>query len=137
MTKILVIGAAGRMGRTIVSCIDDIEGVEISGGTENPGNSLVGSDIGELAGIGKKNIMVEDGLEKAVQGEKLFLDRLTLKVWKARREGSVVGAAYVLGVGFLLYLILDVGLVDPMSSFLYAGIAAMTFLFWQRVCRKP
>ena len=69
--------------------------------------------------------------------EKLFLDRLTLKVWKARREGSVVGAAYVLGIGFLLYLIMDLGPVDPMSSFLYAGIAAMTFLLWQRVIRKP
>ena len=46
--------------------------------------------------------------------EKLFLDRLTLKVWKARREGLVVGAAYVLGVGFLLYLIMDVGPVAPM-----------------------
>ena len=69
--------------------------------------------------------------------EKLFLDRLTLRIWKARREGSVIGAAYVLGAGFLAYLIKGVGLFDPMSSFLYAGIAAMTFLFWQRVGRKP
>jgi len=69
--------------------------------------------------------------------EKLFLERLTLKVWKARRNGSVIGAAYVLGVGLLLYLIIDVGLFDPMSSFLYAGIGVMTFLLWQRVIRKP
>ena len=69
--------------------------------------------------------------------EKLFLDRLALKVWAARREGSIIGAAYVLGVGLLLYLIMDVGPLDPMSSFLYAGIAVMTFLLWQRVLRKP
>ncbi len=69
--------------------------------------------------------------------EKLFLERLTLKVWKARREGSVIGAAYILGVGLMLYLIMDDGPVDPMSSFLYAGIAVMTFLLWQRVIRKP
>ena len=69
--------------------------------------------------------------------EKLFLERLTLKVWKARREGSVIRAAYVLGVGLLLYLIMDVGLLNPMASFLYAGIAVMTFLLWQRVIRKP
>jgi len=34
--------------------------------------------------------------------EKLFLDRLTHRIWKARREGVVAGAAYVLGVGILL-----------------------------------
>ena len=39
--------------------------------------------------------------------ERLFLERLTLKVWAARRDGSIIGAAYVLGVGLLLYLIMD------------------------------
>ena len=69
--------------------------------------------------------------------EKLFLERLAFKVWKARREGSVFGAAYVLGVGLLVYLITDVGILDPMSSFLYAGIAVMTLLSWKRVVSKP
>ncbi|GJL79687.1 MAG: 4-hydroxy-tetrahydrodipicolinate reductase [Nitrospinaceae bacterium] len=77
MTKILVIGAAGRMGRTIVSCIEDTEGVELSGGTENPGNSSVGSDVGELAGIGKKNIAVGDCLETAVKSCDVVIDFTT------------------------------------------------------------
>jgi len=62
------------MGRTIVSCIEDTDGVDISGGTENSGNSLIGCDIGELAGIGKKNILVEDNLEKAVQACDVIID---------------------------------------------------------------
>ena len=74
MTKILVIGAAGRMGRTIVSCIEDTPDVDISGGTENPGNPLVGSDMGELAGIGKKNILVADCLETAVKACDVIID---------------------------------------------------------------
>ncbi len=74
MIKILVIGAAGRMGRTIVSCIDDIAGVEVSGGTENPGNPSVGSDVGELAGIGKKNIPVQDCLQEAVRACDVIID---------------------------------------------------------------
>ena len=69
--------------------------------------------------------------------EKLFLERLALKVWKARREGSIIGAAYVLGVGFQGYLVIDVGVFDPMSPFLYAGIAVMTYLLWKRVIRRP
>jgi 4-hydroxy-tetrahydrodipicolinate reductase len=62
------------MGRTIVSCIEDTQGVDISGGTENPGNSLIGSDVGELAGIGTKNILVEDCLEQAVKACDVIID---------------------------------------------------------------
>ncbi len=62
---------------------------------------------------------------------------LAMNTWQARRQGAIVGAAYVLGVGLLLYLIMQVGVLDPMSSFLYAGIAVMTYLLWQRVFRKP
>ena len=51
------------------------------------------------------------------QEEQLFLERLDFKVWKARREGSIIGAAYVLGVGFLGYLIMDVGVIDPWLHF--------------------
>ena len=69
--------------------------------------------------------------------ERTFLELITVNVWQARRQGATVGVAYVLGVGLLLYLINDVGPLDPMSSFLYAGIAVMTYLLWQRVFRKP
>jgi len=65
--------------------------------------------------------------------ERTFLELIAMNVWQARRQGATVGAAYVLGVGLLLYLIMDLGPLDPMSSFLYAGIAVMTFLLWQRV----
>jgi len=69
--------------------------------------------------------------------ERTFLELIAMNVWQARRQGAIIGAAYVLGLGFLLYLIMNVGVLDPMSSFLYAGIAVMTFLLWQRVLRKP
>ncbi|MFB3092074.1 MAG: 4-hydroxy-tetrahydrodipicolinate reductase, partial [Dehalococcoidia bacterium] len=53
-----MIGAAGRMGRTIIACIEQSAGVAVCCGTEAPGNSCVGSDVGELAGIGSKGIAV-------------------------------------------------------------------------------
>jgi 4-hydroxy-tetrahydrodipicolinate reductase len=77
LTKILVIGAAGRMGRTIVSCIEDTPGAELAGGTENPGNPSIGSDVGELAGIGTKNIAVGDCLEEAVKSCDAIIDFTT------------------------------------------------------------
>ena len=60
MIKILVIGIAGRMGKTIAECIEDTEGVELGGGTECVDNSLIGQDIGEVTGIGIKGISVAD-----------------------------------------------------------------------------
>ena len=56
MIKIGVVGAAGRMGKTIVSCIEDTDGVTLSCGIESAGNPALGQDVGEMAGIGKKNI---------------------------------------------------------------------------------
>ena len=74
MTRILVIGAAGRMGRTIASCIHDTEGAEVAGGTELPGNPYIGNDVGELAGIGKIDIAVSGDLEEAIGSCDVVID---------------------------------------------------------------
>ena len=47
--------------------------------------------------------------------ERQFIESLTLRVWKARAEGAIIGAAFVLGIGFLLYLIVDAEPINPMS----------------------
>lgn len=62
MTRIAVVGVAGRMGRTLVSAIDQAPACVLAGGIVEPGSSLVGTDIGELAGIGKCGIGVVDSL---------------------------------------------------------------------------
>jgi len=32
--------------------------------------------------------------------ERQLLEALTLRIWKARAEGAIIGAAFVLGIGF-------------------------------------
>ncbi len=98
MIRILVIGAAGRMGRTLVSCIDDTEGVEVSGGTENPGHPSVGSDLGELAGIGKNGVRLIDKLDVAVEGCDAIIDFTTpesslqtLKIAAEKKRPVILG----------------------------------------------
>lgn len=62
--KLAVIGAAGRMGRTLARLIHEIDGCVLSGGTEYSGSDALGNDIGTLAGIGELGVMVsEDPLE--------------------------------------------------------------------------
>lgn len=74
MIKVAIVGAAGRMGKTIVSCIDDTDGVEVGGGTEISGSLMVGKDIGEIAGIGKNNILTLDGLDEIMKDCDVVID---------------------------------------------------------------
>ena len=74
MIKIGVVGAAGRMGRTIAACIEDTDGVELCCGTEATGNPALGQDVGELAGIGKKNIVLHDDLAEMMRTCDVVID---------------------------------------------------------------
>jgi 4-hydroxy-tetrahydrodipicolinate reductase len=61
-----VIGAAGRMGREVCRASLEAEGMELSGGTVEPGAPELGSDLGELCGFGKTGaIATEDPPESA------------------------------------------------------------------------
>ena len=52
MTRIAIVGVAGRMGRTLVNAVQQDDGATLAGGIVEPGSSLVGADLGELAGAG-------------------------------------------------------------------------------------
>ncbi len=53
MTRVAIIGAAGRMGRELCRAALETEGIELIGGTEEPGTPEVGADLGELCGVGR------------------------------------------------------------------------------------
>lgn len=66
--RVAVIGAAGRMGRALIQAITEGEGVVLTAAIDRPGNSLIGTDAGEMAAIGKLGVSVADSLE-AVQDD--------------------------------------------------------------------
>jgi len=57
--KLIVFGAAGRMGKRIISLAVDAGHFEIIAGVEKQGHPDIGKDIGLLAGTGPLNIEVE------------------------------------------------------------------------------
>ena len=68
--KLAIMGVGGRMGRAIARVLHEMPECAISGGTEPTGSELVGSDIGELAGVGKLGIPVTtDPLELFIRSE--------------------------------------------------------------------
>ena len=58
MTRIAITGAAGRMGRSLIEACHNTDGLEVAVALEHPDSSLLGSDAGELAGVGRLGVSV-------------------------------------------------------------------------------
>ncbi len=72
--RVAVIGAAGRMGRALIQAITEADGVALTAAIDRPGNSLIGADAGELAGIGKVGVAVVDSLDVAKDDFDVLID---------------------------------------------------------------
>ncbi|WP_427838774.1 4-hydroxy-tetrahydrodipicolinate reductase [Actinobacillus pleuropneumoniae] len=62
--KIGIVGAGGRMGRNLITAVQNAEGVELGAAFEREGSSLVGADAGEVAGIGATGVKISDDLSQ-------------------------------------------------------------------------
>lgn len=58
--KIAIMGAGGRMGRTLTKVAHETKGCVVVGGIEPAGSEFIGRDIGELAGLGKLDVTITD-----------------------------------------------------------------------------
>ncbi|MBY3381590.1 4-hydroxy-tetrahydrodipicolinate reductase [Rhizobium laguerreae] len=58
--KLVVVGAAGRMGQTLIRLIHSIEGVRLHAAVERAGSAFVGKDAGEIAGLGPTGVVIGD-----------------------------------------------------------------------------
>lgn len=56
--KLVVVGAAGRMGQALIRVIHETPGVTLHAAIEREGSAFVGKDAGELAGVGPLGIPV-------------------------------------------------------------------------------
>ena len=56
--RLIVAGAGGRMGRTLVKAIAETPGPMLAGATEGAGSPLIGQDSGVLAGLPPNGVIV-------------------------------------------------------------------------------
>lgn len=71
--NIAIAGAAGRMGRQLVNAAID-SGHKISGGSEAPGSTALGQDIGSLAGLKDLGVLAHAGIGEAAKGAGVWID---------------------------------------------------------------
>ncbi|HET7481058.1 MAG TPA: 4-hydroxy-tetrahydrodipicolinate reductase [Rubrobacteraceae bacterium] len=55
-----IIGTAGRMGRELCRAALETDGIELAGGTVEPGAPELGADLGELCGAGKVGVTASE-----------------------------------------------------------------------------
>lgn len=74
LIKIAVVGAAGKMGRRIVSLITEDARCEVAGALEYSACPFIGHDAGEVAGCGKLGVEITADIDKAFEGCDVFID---------------------------------------------------------------
>lgn len=58
--RLVVVGAAGRMGRMLIRTVLETPGCALAGAVERPGSEMVGQDAGVLAGLPACGVAVTD-----------------------------------------------------------------------------
>ncbi|MCB2216882.1 4-hydroxy-tetrahydrodipicolinate reductase [Desulfofustis glycolicus] len=74
MMRVIVAGAAGRMGRRVGVMVDRHPDLVYGGAFEVPGSPAVGSDAGELAGLGRNGVLIGAGFESVIEDGDVIID---------------------------------------------------------------
>lgn len=75
--RLVVVGAAGRMGRMLIKAIHEAPGCTLSAAIERPGSPHLGQDAGVLAGLPANGILIGDDALSAFVGAEGVLDFTT------------------------------------------------------------
>ena len=98
MLKLAVLGAAGRMGRAVLSCALEAGDVKIVGAVTEPKDPLLGRDAGELAGGDSIGVPLTDERSQALHAAKVAIDFTLPAVAEANLRACVEhGTALVVG----------------------------------------
>jgi len=74
MTRIAVVGAGGRMGRSLIQAVSETEGLSLGAATERTGSPLLGRDAGELAGVETLGVALVEDLQSVLDRFDVLID---------------------------------------------------------------
>jgi len=74
MINIAIVGAAGRMGKILIEACVESDNAKLTVATEHPESSLIGTDAGEVAGVGKNNVIIVSNLDDAANDFDVLVD---------------------------------------------------------------
>ncbi|MCA8888448.1 MAG: 4-hydroxy-tetrahydrodipicolinate reductase [Parvularculaceae bacterium] len=96
--KILVAGAAGRMGSAIIREVLATTGLSLAGGFERAGHDAIGKDIGPLVGLDSLGLVVEPSAQTLMPGADALIDFTAPAATLANaRMAADSGVAHIIG----------------------------------------
>jgi 4-hydroxy-tetrahydrodipicolinate reductase len=98
LLKVAVLGAAGRMGRAVLSCVFEADDLKLAGAVTETGDALLGRDAGELVGAAAAGVPLTDARSQALHSAQVAVDFTLPTVTEANLRACVEhGAAIVIG----------------------------------------
>ncbi len=96
--KIAIAGAAGRMGRMLLTEVNGTDGAEIAGGLERAGSPDIGTDLGSLIGLAPLGIAISDDPDVVFAAADVLID-FTVPAATVANAGHAArhGTAMVIG----------------------------------------
>ena len=92
--RLVVVGAAGRMGQTLIRIINETKGASLAAAVEHPDSPALGSDAGELAGLKHAGLPVTSDTASAFAEADGVLDfttpKATLEFAKLAADAGIV-----------------------------------------------
>ncbi len=73
-TRIAVTGAIGRMGKILIEAAATTEDVDLTAAIVLPDSTLIGADVGEVAGVGKLGVALSGTLEEVITHFDVLID---------------------------------------------------------------
>jgi 4-hydroxy-tetrahydrodipicolinate reductase len=71
-SRIIIVGASGRMGRMLVRAVTESEHATVVGATERPGSEFIGRDAGELANVETLGLRLIDDVHACPEADVLI-----------------------------------------------------------------
>lgn len=75
--RIALTGIAGRMGRTLAEAVAADDRLTLAGAVERSDSSVIGTDVGELTGLGRNGLLVASELDQVVADCDVVIDFTT------------------------------------------------------------
>jgi 4-hydroxy-tetrahydrodipicolinate reductase len=98
MIKAIVAGAAGRMGKRIISMIHQNPEIELGGAFERPDHPDVNADAGQVAGIGESGVRIAGYLKEVIDKGEVLIDFTSPRATLENIQSAVPkGIAMIIG----------------------------------------
>lgn len=98
MVRVAVTGAAGRMGRNVIAACQQAKDVVCTAASEHADSAWLGTDAGELAGVGRSDVAITADLRQHLKAFDVLIDftraEATLahvEICQAAKKAMVIG----------------------------------------------